>query len=76
MLADWCRCKLQRDIERRGAKSSRTDESSSPSSSLLSTSVPSHLPLSIGHRNRVPEYESGSFFNPVVRVTVLSSLVL
>lgn len=51
-------CKLQRETERRAVRSARCDLEKSSSASL-SSSLPSQLPPSRGHLNRVPEHESG-----------------
>lgn len=56
-----CSCKLQRETERRAARSARSELESSSSASL-SSSVPSQLPPSRGHLNRLPEHEAGDCF--------------
>ncbi|KAL0043162.1 hypothetical protein WJX79_011018 [Trebouxia sp. C0005] len=53
------RCKLHREIERRAARSLEVEQGLSPAASLCS-SAPSRLPPSLGHRNRVPQHESGT----------------
>jgi len=58
VLADCCSCKLHRETERRAARGLESEQGLSPAASLCS-SAPSHLPPSLGHRNRVPQHESG-----------------
>ena len=59
-IATLCSCKLQRETERRAARTARSELESSSSASLSSS--PSQLPPSRGHLNRVPEHESGDCF--------------
>ncbi|KAL0048658.1 hypothetical protein WJX82_007998 [Trebouxia sp. C0006] len=53
------RCKLHREIECRAARSLKSEQGLSRAASLYS-SAPSQLPPSLGHRNRVPQHESGT----------------
>lgn len=58
-LADCCSCKLHREIQRRAARSLQSEQGLFRAASLCS-SAPSQLPPSLGHRNRVPQHESGT----------------